>query len=98
MELPAASRRQQASCELADLLVGEGVIGGLALGLLEEEAGGDRGREVVGERVLRVVQPRPDRPQVPQAEAAAEDRRVAERRPGRRGEASRPSVDERADR
>ena len=98
VDLPATTGRQQVRRELTDLLVGERVVRGLALGLLEQEAGGDRGREVVGERVVAVAQPRADRPEIAQAEAATEDRRVAERRPGRRRESSRPAVDERADR
>ena len=49
VDLPAASHREQARGELAHLLVGERVVRGLALGLLEQEAGGDRGRELVGE-------------------------------------------------
>ena len=86
--------------------MGERVVGGLALGLLEEEAGLDGGREIVGERIVAararglalstcrrrrdrrprrrtpvaVTDSRPDRPEVAQAEAAAQDRRVAEHR------------------
>ena len=97
MDLPTAGRREQARGELADLFVREGVVGGLALRLLEQEAGCDGGRELVGELIVVFVQPRADRPEVPQAEASAEDRRVAERRPGRGGEPRRPAIDECAD-
>ena len=68
VDLPAAGRRELVRGELADLLVRERVVGGLALRLREQEAGPDGGREIVGERVgtvaRRVASPcgRPLRP------------------------------------
>ena len=51
MDPAAASRREQVRGELPDLLVGERVIGGAAVGPLEQETCRDGGLEVVGERV-----------------------------------------------
>ena len=55
MDLPPASRRQQARGELADLLVGERVVRRLALGLREQEARQDGRCEIVGERIGAVA-------------------------------------------
>ena len=57
VDLAAPRRRQLARRELADLLVGERVVRGLALGLLEEETGGDRRREFVGRAVVLAGRP-----------------------------------------
>ncbi len=51
VDLSPPSRRELARGELADLLVGERVVGRLALGLREQEARQDGRREVVGERI-----------------------------------------------
>ena len=48
VDLPASGRRQLVRGELADLLVGEGVVGRLALGLREQEA--RHGRRARGRR------------------------------------------------
>ena len=125
MDLPPSRRRELARGELADLFVGERVIGRLALGLRQQEPGVDRRLEVVGERVGAVAavagavdvatprrpcrgvrvrtgiplgDPRPDRPEVSEAEAAAQDRRVAERCPSGRGQSRGPPIDKRPDR
>ena len=55
VDLPATGRRQLVRRELADLLMRERVVGGLALRLREQEARHDGGREIVGERVGTVA-------------------------------------------
>ena len=48
-------------------------------------------------RHVATTQPRPDRPEIPKAEAAAQDRRVAERGPRLRRETRGTPIDERPD-
>ena len=55
VDLPATGRRELVRGELADLLVGERVVRGLALRLREQEARPDGGPEIVGERVGTVA-------------------------------------------
>ena len=102
--------------------MGKRVVGGLALGLREQEAGRDRWPEVVGEGIGDVGEiacgtrcrtsrgavivrtgvafpdPRPDRAQVPKAEAAAEDGCVPQGRACTGRESRGASIDERPDR
>ena len=113
MDLPPPRRRQLARGELPDLLVGEREVGSLIRRLRQQEPGAGGGLEIVGERIGTVDPTRfgrllrsqlarpdtlPDGPQVAKAEAASEDRGVAERgpRPGR--QPCRPPVDQRPDR
>ena len=55
VDLPTPGRRELVRGELADLLVGERVVGRLALGLREQEARRDGGRQIVGQRVGAVA-------------------------------------------
>ncbi len=55
VDLPPSGRRQLVDGELADLLMGERVVRGLALGLRQQEARPDRRPEIVGEPVRLVA-------------------------------------------
>ena len=81
VDLPAAGRRELVRGELADLLVRERVVRGLALGLREQEARPDGGREIVGERVGAVAPVASSAPAA--AGAAVAPRRRRDRRPRR---------------
>ena len=87
VDLAPPGRRELVRGELADLLVGERVVGRLTLGLREQEAGPDGRREVVGERVGSVAGDR--RPGIGRlacgAVAAGRDRRPRPSAPGSPG-------------
>jgi hypothetical protein len=55
MDLSSTGRRELARCELADLLVGEGVVRRLARRLREQQTSPDGGDEVVGQRIAVIT-------------------------------------------
>ena len=68
MDLPASGGRQLGRGELADLLVGERVVRGLAGSLGEQEARLDGGREIVGQLVGLAGRHWPTRPRPARSE------------------------------
>ena len=102
MDLASASRRERVGGELADLFVGEGVVGGRVLRLLDEQTRRHRGRHQVAERHQvaigrALIDPQANLPQILQAEVPPHQRRFGECGLRLQGEVRRPALDQGAD-